>query len=152
VLVYSPMAVAVRQGAPRPDISSETALREAVLAARTLGYSTGPSGQHLLRLLELWGAQVPAATRLVQAPPGVPVARLVAQGDAALGFQQLSELVHESGIQVLGSLPGDAAFITPFAAGLCSAGSRSDAARRFIAHLAAPAAADTKTRHGFAPP
>ena len=72
-LVHSGVAVAVRAGAPAPDISSEEALRRAVLAASTVGYSTGPSGVALVRLFERWGIASELQGRLMQAPPGVPV-------------------------------------------------------------------------------
>lgn len=77
-LVRSGVAAAVRAGAPVPDISSEDALRQAVLAARTLSYSTGPSGVALQKLFERWGIAEQIAPRIVQAPPGVPVGALVA--------------------------------------------------------------------------
>lgn len=115
-LVRSAMAVAVRRGAAQPDIATEAALRDAVATAASVGYSTGPSGNHLLALIERWGLKEALAPRLVQAPPGVPVATLVARGDAALGFQQLPELAGQPGIDVLGTLPGAAAQITTFSA------------------------------------
>src|SRR6516162_2474440 len=91
-LARSGVAVAVKAGAPRPDISNESAVRQAVLAARSIGYSTGPSGVYLARLFERWGIAEAIAPRLVQAPPGVPVGSLIARGEVELGFQQLSEL------------------------------------------------------------
>ena len=95
-LVVSPVAVAVRTGAPHPDIASEEAVRRAVLAAPSLGYSTGPSGVALLRLFDRWGITAQLQGRIVQAPPGVPVGNLVARGEVALGFQQLSELLNKT--------------------------------------------------------
>ena len=90
----------------RPDVADEAALKRAVLAARRISYSTGPSGVHLAKLFERWGIAAEIASRLVQAPPGVPVGSLVARGDVDLGFQQLSELMHLDGIDVLGRLAG----------------------------------------------
>ena len=87
-LVRSPVAVAVRAGAPRPDVASEAALRQAVVAARSIGYSTGPSGTHLARLFERWGLAEILRDRIVMPPPGVPVGSLVAQGEIELGFEQ----------------------------------------------------------------
>jgi len=83
-LVTSGVAVAVRARAPRPDIGSEDALRHAVLAARSIGYSTGPSGVQLMKLFERWGVTEEIARRTVQAPPGVPVGTLVARGEVEL--------------------------------------------------------------------
>ena len=99
-LVKSGIAVAVREGAARPDIGSEAAMRKAVLSAESVGYSTGPSGVYLERLLAQWDAD--RKVKRVQAPPGVPVGELVARGEVGIGFQQLSELIHLRGIVVLG--------------------------------------------------
>src|SRR5262245_26264581 len=104
-LVRSPMAAAIPAGAARPSIESEEAVRQAVLSARQIGYSTGPSGDHLLALFERWGVGAAVKDRLVQARPGIPVASLVASGEADLGFQQLSELLNVHGIEILGLLP-----------------------------------------------
>lgn len=150
-LVRSPVAVAVRDGAARPDVSSEAALREAVLAAPRVSFSTGPSGAHLQRLFARWGIEDQIAPRLVQAPPGVPVGTLVARGEVDLGFQQLSELIHLDGIRVLGTLPGDTAFITTFSAGLTPRCRRPEAAQAVLAFMTSPASADAKRRHGMEP-
>jgi len=150
-LVRSGVAVAVREGAPRPDIGSEDALRRLVLAARSLGYSTGPSGVHLARLFERWGIAEAIAGRIVQAPPGVPVGTLVARGDVELGFQQLSELMHLPGIDVIGPLPADVQIVTTFSGGVCAASMQPDAAGAFLAYLASPVAVATKRRHGMEP-
>lgn len=150
-LVRSPVAVAVRRGAARPDVSDEAALKRAVLAARRISYSTGPSGVHLAKLFERWGIAAEIASRLVQAPPGVPVGSLVARGDVDLGFQQLSELMHLDGIDVLGGLPGDTQFITTFSAGLCAKSTQAEAVRAMLAFMNSPSAAQIKRRHGMDP-
>jgi molybdate transport system substrate-binding protein len=150
-LVRSGVSVAVPTGAPQPDISTEDALKAAVLAAPTLGYSTGPSGTHLLKTFERWGLLETVRPRIVQAPPGVPVARLVAQGDVALGFQQLSELLHAPGITVVGPLPPGVQLMTTFSAALAATCQQPEAARALLAFLASPAAAEAKRRHGMEP-
>lgn len=150
-LVHSGVAVAVRSGAPVPDISSESAVRDAVLAARTLSYSTGPSGVALARLFERWGIADALQTRIVQAPPGVPVGALVARGEVQLGFQQLSELLHVEGITLVGPLPPAIQITTTFSAAVCTAASDPDAARRLIAFMASPAADAAKKRQGMDP-
>ena len=150
-LVRSPVAVAVKSGARRPDIGTEQALRTAVGAARSIGYSTGPSGAHLLRLFERWGVAAEVAGRTVQAPPGVPVASLVGRGEVELGFQQLSELMNVPGVDVLGPLPGAAQFITVFAAGLGNDPARAAAARAALAFINSPEGAEIKRRHGMEP-
>lgn len=150
-LVHSGVAVAVPAGAPRPDIGTEAALRAAVLAAPTVGYSTGPSGVALLQLFERWGLTAALQGRLVQAPPGVPVGRLVAQGAVALGFQQLSELLGVDGIDLLGPLPDAVQITTTFSAGLGVGAAQPAAARAFLAALRTPPAAAIMRRHGMTP-
>lgn len=150
-LVRSGVAVAVRAGAPRPEIGSEQALRCAVLAARTLGCSTGPSGVQLARLFERWGIAGEIADRLVQAPPGVPVGALVARGEVELGFQQLSELTHLAGIDVVGPLPPPIQITTTFSAGVCAASAQPEAARALLDFMASPLAAQAKRRQGMEP-
>ena len=150
-LVHSGVAVAVRAGAQRPDIGTEHALRQAVLAARSVGYSTGPSGIQLARLFDRWGITDALQGRLVQAPPGVPVGALVARGDVALGFQQRSELIHLPGIQVVGPLPPTVQINTVFSAGLCAGCAQPQAVRALIGYLASPLADEAKRHHGMLP-
>ncbi len=148
-LVHSGVAVAVPAGAAHPDIASEDAVKRAVLAAPTLGYSTGPSGVQLGKLFERWGIAEQIAPRLVQAPPGVPVGALVARGEVALGFQQLSELMSLEGIDVIGPLPPAIQITTTFSAGVCAASTQPDAARALLAYLASPEVASIKQSHGM---
>ena len=150
-LVRSPVAVAVRAGASRPDVATEDALRRAVLAAATVGTSTGPSGAALTRLFERWCIAAELQGRIVQAPPGVPVGALVARGEVALGFQQLSELMHLEGITVVGPLPEPVQLLTIFSAGLCAGSTQGEAGRRMLDFMASPEAAETKRRHGMEP-
>ncbi len=150
-LLRSPVAVAVPAGAVPPDISSEAALRLAVMAAPRIGYSTGPSGQHLQRLFARWGLADEIAKRTVQAPPGVPVGSLVATGEVALGFQQWSELMHQPGIQVLGLLPDACACITTFAAAAGASSTHLAAVQALLRFLASPGAAAIKRQHGMEP-
>lgn len=150
-LVRSPVAVAVRAGAPHPDLSGEDAVRRAVLAAPGIGYSTGPSGVALLRLFERWGIAGELEGRIVQAPPGVPVGALVARGEVALGFQQLSELMHLEGIDVVAPLPEPIQIVTTFSAGLCAASRQAARVRAMLEFMASAAAAEAKRRHGMEP-
>jgi len=150
-LVHSGVAVAVKAGAAQPDIGSEDAVRQAVLAARTISYSTGPSGVALAALFERWGIADALRDRIVQAPPGVPVGTLVARGEVALGFQQLSELLHVQGITLLGPLPAAIQITTTFTAGVGANAAQPEAARALIAFMASSEAADAKRRQGMDP-
>ena len=150
-VVRSGISVAVRAGAPQPDIASEDALRLAVLNASSLGYSTGPSGIHLLKLFERWGILEQIRARIVQPPPGVPVGGLVASGTVALGFQQLSELMHLAGVHVLGPLPAAVQSITTFSAAVVRGCAQEEGAHACIAFLASPGTAAAKIRHGMEP-
>jgi molybdate transport system substrate-binding protein len=150
-VVRSGVSVAVKAGSHRPDISSEAALKRAVLDAATIGYSTGPSGTALVKLFERWGIAGELRERLVQAPPGVPVGSLVAQGKVALGFQQLSELIHQPGIDIVGPMPPAAEIITIFSGAICETCRQREVARDLLAFMASPAAADAKHRQGMEP-
>jgi molybdate transport system substrate-binding protein len=144
----SEIGVAVRQGSAPPSVASEQAVKQAMLEARKLCYSTGPSGDHLKALCEKWG--VPSE-RVLIAPPGVAVATLVANGEADLGFQQLSELIGQPGIEVVGPLPLKIQAVTLFSAGLSTTSLDPEGARAFLAYLASADTDDTKRRHGMAP-
>lgn len=150
-LVRSGVAVAVRTGAPRPDIATEDALREAVRAARSISYSTGPSGVALAGLFERWGIAGEIRNRIVTPPPGMPVGSLVARGEVELGFQQLSELMHLEGITVLGPLPPAIQIITTFSAGVCTGTRHAEAVRAMLAFMNTPQAAEAKRRQGMDP-
>lgn len=150
-LVRSATAVAVPRGAPHPDIGSAEAVRAAVLAARSIGYSTGPSGVALAALFARWGIADAVQAKLVTPPPGTPVGQLVASGEVALGFQQLSELMHLPGIDVLGLLPPAIEITTIFAGGVAASARQPEAARALLADLAAPWTAALKRAHGMAP-
>jgi molybdate transport system substrate-binding protein len=150
-LARSAVAIAVAAGATRPDVSSESAVRDAVLRARSIGYSTGPSGAHLGCLFEGWGIADAIAPRIVQASPGVPVGTLVARGDVELGFQQLSELMHLPGIDVIGLLPPEIQAATVFSAAVCTGSNCPAAAKALLSFLASPEADAAKRRHGMEP-
>lgn len=150
-LVRSGVAVAVRAGSPAPDLTSEAAVRQAVLAAPSIGYSTGPSGVALTRLFERWGIARDIQERIVQAPPGVPVAALVARGEVALGFQQLSELMNVEGVTVAGPLPDAIQITTVFSGGVVAESPQGEAVREMLRYMASPETAAVKRRHGMEP-
>ena len=148
-LVQSSVAVAVKAGALLPDISTEAALRAAVEAAPTIGYSTGPSGVALARLFDRWGLSALVQSRVVQAPPGVPVATLLARREVSLGFQQLSELMHFEGITIVGTLPAAVAINTIFSAGVCAVSNQPQELGRFLSFLGSREVANTKQQYGM---
>ena len=122
-----------------------------MLEARRICYSTGPSGDHLKALCEKWGVADSVLGRALVAPPGVPVASLVARGDADLGFQQLSELMGQPGIEIVGPLPPEIQSVTVFSAGVSSKSAEHEAARALVAYLASAETGDTKRRYGMEP-
>jgi molybdate transport system substrate-binding protein len=150
-LVRSGVAVAVRAGAPKPNIATEDALKRSVAAAKTLSYSTGPSGTHLENTFERWGILAELKPRIVVPPPGVPVGSLVADGRAEIGFQQLAELANLPGIEVVGPLPPPVQTMTTFSGGIAATCPRPEAARALLVFLASPEATDVKRRHGMDP-
>lgn len=145
----SGMAIAVAQGAALPDLSSGEAVKRVMQSLR-VGYSTGPSGDHLKSLWQKWGIAETMAQQAVQAPPGVPVARLVAEGQAELGVQQLSELLGQPGIAIAGPLPPDIQLNTVFTAAIAARSQQVDAARALLAHLASAETTPYKLRRGMA--
>lgn len=150
-LVHSPVAVAVPAGRPTPDISTEAALRRAVAQAPRIGYSTGPSGTALLKLLEGWGLLALLKDHLIQAPPGVPVGQMLATGQVDLGFQQLSELLPVQGITRLGLMPQGVQIISTFSGAVARSSQQPDAADALLRFLASEAAAAAKARQGMTP-
>lgn len=150
-IVDSSVAIAVRAGAPKPDVGSEDALRRAVLAARSIGYSTGPSGTALLKLFERWDLAETLKPRLVQARAGVPVGTLVASGEVELGFQQLSELMSLDGIALLGGMPPGLEITTTFT-GAVAAKAQHDQAQAVLDFMSAADTAELKERHGMSVP
>ena len=147
----SEIAIAFPAGSSRPSVECEQAVRQAIIDARRVCYSTGPSGDHLKALCEKWGAADSVLARALVAPPGVPVASLVARGDADLGIQQLSELMGQPGIEIAGALPPDIQAVTVFSAGVCSRSVEPGAAHAFVAYLASAESGDAKRRYGMDP-
>jgi len=150
-LVLSGVAVAVPAGAPVPDISTEAALKAAILSAPTLGYSTGPSGVQLAKQFEAWGIAHEIAPRIVQAKPGVPVGSLVAKGEVALGFQQLSEMLGVQGITIVGGLPKAVEIITTFSGSVAATCQQPEAMRALLAFWQSGACDALKRQHGMDP-
>ena len=150
-LAKSGVGVAVRAGAPRPDISSGEALKRALLAAKSIAYSSGPSGIYLAGLFQRMGIADALKGRLKQVAPGVQVGGVVAGGEAEIGFQQVSELLAVPGIDYVGPLPPDIQSITVFAGGIHADAKEAGAAKAWFKFIAAPAAAPVLKKHGMEP-
>lgn len=152
----SATAIAVRAGAaseaggPAAAVD-EAAIKDLIGQARSIGVSTGPSGQSIMALLQSWGIYEAIKARIVQAPPGVPVAQLIARGDVQLGFQQLSELMGQPGIQILGAVPESLLPLTIFAGGLQKATLKRAEAAELMHFLASEPAASVKRKYGMEP-
>lgn len=149
-LATSGIGVAVRAGAPRPDITSGAALQRAVLAAGSIVYSTGPSGVYLAALFERMGIAAAIAHKVKQVQ-GEPAGAVVARGEAQIGFQQVSELLPVPGIDFVGPLPDDVQEITTFSAGILTASKVPHAARELIEFFTEPHAAPVIRRKGMEP-
>jgi molybdate transport system substrate-binding protein len=148
--VKSGIGIAARAGAVRPDVGSIDGFKRTLLSAKSVAYSTGPSGNYLVGLFERLGitAEIKAKTRLIQ---GEPVGDVVARGDAEIGFQQIPEILPVKGIQYLGPLPPEIQFVTVFAAGLHAAAKQGEAARAWVAFLKSPDAAALYRKFGMEP-
>jgi molybdate transport system substrate-binding protein len=147
----SGIGVAVRTGLPKPDISSGEAVKNAVLAAKSVAYSSGPSGLYLADLFKKIGIADQIREKVTQVPPGTVVGEVVARGEAELGFQQVSELVQVKGIDYLGPLPPDIQLVTVFSAGLHQQATAPDAAKALVKFLTAPEARPTIAKMGMEP-
>ena len=150
-LVRSTIAIAVRTGAPKPDISTVAALRETLLAAKSIAYSGSVSGTYVsTELFQKLGIaeQVAAKSRKIDRER---VGAVVARGDAEIGFQQLSELQPIAGIEVVGPLPAEVQKISVFSAGVIASSPNAQAARRLLKALSSPDAAPAIALTGLEP-
>ncbi len=149
--VKSGVGVAVRAGAPKVDIRSAEAVKRALLSARSIAYSTGPSGLYLQDLFRRMGIADVVGPKLKIPPTGMSVGEFVARGDADIGFQQVSELIHANGVDFLGPLPGDIQQMTIFSIGISSNAKSPAAAAALARFLVSPAAAPVIRKNGLVP-
>jgi molybdate transport system substrate-binding protein len=150
-IVKSPIAVAIKSGAPTASITPPTALKDTLLAAKNISYSTGPSGVYLAELFEKMGIAEQLKNKTIVPAPGVPVGSLVAKGEVALGFQQLSEFIGIEGIELLGNLPDEIAYVTTFSAGIPTQASKESQAviQQFLAFANSAQAVPIKQSQGM---
>jgi molybdate transport system substrate-binding protein len=145
----SGVGVAVRAGAPKPDISSAEALKRSLLAAKTVGISTGPSGVYLTGLFDKMGILAELKPKFRTPPSGAPIGELIAKGEVELGLQQVSELIHFPGVTFLGPLPAEVQRMTVFSGAVHPESREPDAARAFLKFLSAPEHAAVLKKHGL---
>jgi molybdate transport system substrate-binding protein len=154
-LARSEIGMVVRAGAAKPDIGSVDAFRRVLLEAKSIAYSDSASGIYLSTTLfaKLGVAdQVASKSRRVRGPPsGEPVAAIVARGEAEIGFQQVSELLHVPGVSFVGAIPAELQQDTYFSAAIASAVTQPEAAGALIRFLASPQAAPIIAKAGLAP-
>jgi molybdate transport system substrate-binding protein len=148
----SAVAVAARPGLPRPDVSSVPALKAALLSAQSIAISSGASGRYLEQLFQKLGVAEQIRHKIKQPPSGAQIGDMLARGEADLGFQQVTELIHGKGFQYLGPLPAEVQNYTLWAAGVHSGAPQPEAARAFSRAMAAPESAPTLRKNGMEPP
>jgi molybdate transport system substrate-binding protein len=150
-LVKSPIGVAVKAGAPKPDISSADSLKRALLAAKSVAYSDSASGVYvsteMFSKLGIADEMKDKARKI----PATPVGEIVARGEAEIGFQQISEMKPVPGIDIVGQLPPDLQKITVFSAGIATVSKEPEAGKALIKFLASPAARDAIVNSGMEP-
>lgn len=154
-LARSETGMVVREGAAKPDISSTEKFKVVLLNAKSVAYSDSASGLYLSGTLfkQLGVAdQVLPKSRKIKGPPsGEPVAAVVARGEAEIGFQQVSELIHEPGVSFVGLIPAELQQETFYSGALAHATTQPEAGQALIAFLASPRAAKAMADAGLAP-
>lgn len=145
------IGVAVRPGLSKPDISTPEKLKNAVLDAKSISFTTGASGVYLVELFKRLGISEQIKDKIVQPASGSPVSVLLEKGEADLGFQQVSELLHAKGIQYLGPLPADIQNVTTYSVSLHAAAPSPSAAKSLMIFLTAPESAPVIRNLGMEP-
>jgi molybdate transport system substrate-binding protein len=150
-LAKSGVGVGVKAGAPKPDIGTTEALKRTLSAAKSIGYSTGPSGIYMIGVFQRMGIADEIKHKLKQTPTGVFVGSIIANGEAEIGFQQVSELSHFAGVDYVGPLPAEIQQFTIFSSGIIAGAKEADAAKALVNFITAPAAAAAFKRIGMEP-
>ena len=148
-LAKTGIGIGVRKGAAKPDVGTAEAFKRALLNAKSIGLSTGPSGVYLEKLFERLGVADAVKPKIRQIPSGGTVAPLVASGQAEIGFQQISEIAHAEGIDYVGPLPPDLQLISVFTAGVYTGAPHPDEARALVTFLTTPAGIAVMKKHGL---
>ena len=150
-LVKSPIGVAVKAGAPKPDISSADALKRALLDAKTVAYSDSASGVYIsTEMFKKLGIDEEMKGKARQIP-ATPVGEIVAKGEAEIGFQQISELKPVAGIEIVGPVPAELQKITVYSAGIATVSKEPEAGKGLIRFLGSQAAREEIVKSGMEP-
>lgn len=137
-LAKSGIGVGVKAGAAKPDISTTEAFKRTLISANTISYSSGASGVYLIGLIEKLGVAAEVKPKLKQTSPGSPVGAVLANGEADIGLQQISELLLFPGVDLVGPLPADIQLTSVFSAAIPSGSKERDGAKALIKFLASP--------------
>jgi len=139
LLMISKVGIAVKAGAKRPDVSTPDKLKAAMLAAKTVGYSQGSSGQHMQTVMQKLGITDAIKPKAVVVQ-GRPVGAAIASGEAEIGFQQVAELRPVKGVDQFGELPPELQTKIPYSAGVAAKAKDAATARALVTFLRSPAA------------
>lgn len=150
-LAKSGVGIAVKAGSLRPDVGTSNAVKRALLAVKSVAYSTGPSGVHVQKLFEKLGVAAEMKTKSVQTVSPRRVGEYLAAGEAEIGFQQISELMHEQGIDYLGPLPSDIQNFTLWSSAILATSGHADRARTLQRFLTGALAEPVIRKHGMEP-
>ena len=150
-LAKSGVALGVPKGAPKPDIGTVEALKKTILAAKSIGYSTGPSGVYMISLFEKLGVAEQVKGKLKQTPSGVFVGDLIAKREVEIGFQQVSEIATFPGVDFVGPLPAEVQQTTVFSSAIIAGAKQAEAAKQWVKFLTTPQAAAAFKKRGMQP-
>ena len=150
-IAKSGVGIGVKAGAPKPDIGTTEAFKKSLLAAKSIGYSTGPSGNYVIGLFERLGVADQVKPKLKQTPTGVFVGTITASGEVEIGIQQVSEMSQFPGVDYVGPLPADIQKMTIFTSGIAANAKEPAAAKALIKFITAPEAAQAFKKRGMEP-
>jgi molybdate transport system substrate-binding protein len=150
-IAKSGVGIGVKAGAPKPDISTTEAFKKTLLAAKSIGYSTGPSGNYVIGLFERLGIADQVKPKLKQTPTGVFVGTITASGEAEIGIQQVSEMAQFPGVDYVGPLPADIQKMTVFTSGVAANAKEPAAGKALLKFITSPDAAASFKKRGMEP-
>ncbi|MBX9825484.1 MAG: substrate-binding domain-containing protein [Xanthobacteraceae bacterium] len=152
ILAKAGIGIGVRKGAVKPDVGTPDAFKRALLNAQSVGLSTGPSGVYLEKLFERLGVAEAVKAKTTLIASGGTVSTLLANGEAEIGFQQISEIAHADGVDYVGPLPPELQLISVFTAGVHASAAHPAEASALVKFLTAPAGLAVMKKHGLEAP